>query len=68
MLNRCQQIFIVHNQAIYASEVKENMSKQYNKMEKRKRRHAYLKRRAKAVKAKAAPAAGQEAATVEATA
>jgi hypothetical protein len=40
------------------------MSKQYNKMEKRKRRHAYLKRHAKAVKAKAAPAAaGQEAAT-----
>lgn len=32
------------------------MSKQYNKAEKRKRRLAYLKRKNKAVKAKAKPA------------
>jgi len=36
------------------------MSKQYNKMEKRKRRTAYLKRRKSALKGKAAPAASSQ--------
>jgi hypothetical protein len=38
------------------------MSKQYNKVEKRKRRTAYLKRRKTAIKTKAAPTAAPAAA------